>query len=226
MLRVELCSDDARPPSRRRGEPSSFPQRGHKWLLRAPCDPQVIRFGLRKTTAGGRSEVVRISNERALVELKKILREEGVRPALVFLNHLTEHRFSALYQFEDERLRNLYFYDRETPELEWTDKIRVTASYCVFLRDQGRLFHTSDALRDERVRSHPQREKVQAYCGVPVLDAEGKLFGSICHFDYKPRVITDEDVDLMEAVALLLCNERAIGAGSAAFTAQPAMSRA
>lgn len=132
-----------------------------------------------------------------------------MRPALIFLNHLTEHRFSALYQFENERLRNLYFYDREYPEIENTDEIHVTASYCVFLRETGRLFHTSDALRDGRVRTHPKREQVQAYCGVPVLNSDGKLFGGICHFDLVPRVIADEDVDLMEAVSLLLRDERA-----------------
>ncbi len=149
-------------------------------------------------------------NERAVAKLKLILRTEGVRPALVFLNHLTEHRFSALYQFEKETLRNLYFYDREHPEIQTTEEIPVTASYCVFLRDTGGLFHTSDALRDGRVRSHPKREQVQSYCGVPVMDATGNLFGSICHFDLQPRIIADRDVELMEAVSLLLRDEHAL----------------
>ena len=149
----------------------------------------------------------RIPNEKAVPEIKSILRRDGIRPALVFLNHLTEHRFSALYQFQNAQLRNLYFYDREYPEIETADEIPVTASYCVFLRETGQLFHTSDALRDDRVRSHPKREQIQSYCGVPVLDASGKLFGSICHFDLQPRVISDHDVDLMEAVALLLRDE-------------------
>lgn len=129
---------------------------------------------------------------------------------MIFLNGLTEHRFSALYRFENQQLRNLYFYDRENPEIETTDEIPVTASYCVFLRETGQLFHTSDAMRDDRVRTHPKREKVQAYCGVPVLDAEGKLFGSICHFDLEPRIISDDDVNLMEAVALLLRTEEVL----------------
>ena len=149
----------------------------------------------------------RISNEQALAELRTILRSDGVRPALVYLNGLTEHRFSALYQFDGDTLRNLYFYDREYPEVESTDEIPVTASYCVFLRENGALFHTSDAMRDERVRSHPKREQVQSYCGVPVHDPQGKLFGSICHFNLQPRVIVDEDVDLMESVARLLRDE-------------------
>ena len=151
-----------------------------------------------------------MSNRQAVAEIKTILRNDGVRAALIFVNHLTEHRFSALYQFHNDLLRNLYFYDREYPDVETTDEIPVTASYCVFLRDSGLLFHTSDALRDGRVRTHPKREQVQAYCGVPVLDSAGKLFGSVCHFDIQPRVIADEDVDLMEAVALLLRDEPAL----------------
>jgi GAF domain-containing protein len=154
--------------------------------------------------------VRRISNESAVAELKAIIRDEGIRAGLIYLNQLTEHRFSALYQFENKQLRNLYFFDREYPEIETADEIPVTASYCVFVRDTGQLFHTSDALRDERVRSHPKREQILAYCGVPVLDPVGKLFGSICHFDLQPRVIADEDVDLMEAAARLLREEPSI----------------
>jgi GAF domain-containing protein len=157
-----------------------------------------------------------MANDLALVELKAILRNDGLRAGLIFLNQLTEHRFSALYQFEGEILRNLYFYDRENPGIESTDEIPVTASYCVFLREGGRLFHTSDALRDARVRTHPKREKIQAYCGVPLLDSAGKLFGSICHFDLQPRIIADADVDLMEEVAFLLRDEEALRSRSLA----------
>ena len=167
----------------------------------------MLAFDCRQVPAAAPSEMRRNSNEQALAELRVILRRDGVRPALVYLNGLTEHRFSALYQFDGETLRNLYFCDREYPDVESTDEIPVTASYCVFLRESGVLFHTSDAMRDDRVRSHPKREQIQSYCGVPVVDARGKLFGSICHFDLEPRIIRDEDVDLMESVARLLRDE-------------------
>ena len=149
----------------------------------------------------------RISNERALVELRTILHHDGARAALIFLNGLTRHRYSALYRFEGETLRNLFFYDRDNPKIEEVEEIPVNASYCVFVRDSGDVFHTSDALRDERVREHPKREQIRAYCGVPVLDRAGKLFGSICHFDAAPTVILDADVALMEAAGRLLQEE-------------------
>jgi GAF domain-containing protein len=151
-----------------------------------------------------------MGNEQALAELKLILRTKGPSAALVFLNGLTNHRYSALYQFAGDSLRNLYFFDRENPEIEDQEEIPVTASYCVFVRNSGDVFHTSDALRDERVREHPKREQLRAYCGVPVLDQNGKLFGSICHFNVAPAVILDVDVTLMEAAGRLLQEEGAI----------------
>lgn len=78
------------------------------------------------------------------------------------------------------------------------------ASYCVFVRDSGAQFETQDSLHDDRVRNHPKRQVVQSYCGVPLLDFDGKMFGTICHFDLRPRGIADDNVELMEAMARLL----------------------
>uniref|UniRef100_UPI0005927548 GAF domain-containing protein n=1 Tax=Zavarzinella formosa TaxID=360055 RepID=UPI0005927548 len=65
-------------------------------------------------------------------------------------------------------------------------------------------FHITDALNDDRVIGHPSREAVQAYCGVPLMDKEGKIFGTLCHFDFKPMPVPDGHVELMEAVAPLI----------------------
>jgi GAF domain-containing protein len=46
--------------------------------------------------------------------------------------------------------------------------------------------------------------EVRSYCGVPLVDDDGHMFGTICHFDYGPLPISDDSVALMEAVAPLL----------------------
>ena len=140
----------------------------------------------------------------SLRQLKAILRGQDVRAAVIFLNGLTEHRFTALYRFDKETLVNLYFFDRENPTQESTPDIPVMASYCVFVRNSGTMFTTPDSLQDDRVRAHPKRKVVQSYFGVPLLDEDGKMFGTICHFDLRPIPISDENVELMEAVALLI----------------------
>lgn len=128
----------------------------------------------------------------------------GVRSVLIYLNGLTDHRFTAMYRFDTEQLRNLYFYDRERPEVETCPDIPVLASYCVFVRDSRHTFVTPDSVADGRVGSHPKRLEVRSYCGVPLVDEAGRMFGTVCHFDTRPLPISDENVSLMEALAPIL----------------------
>src|SRR3954447_20362354 len=107
------------------------------------------------------------SNDEALIELKSAFAKAGVRGAVAFLNSLTGHRFTSLYRFDGDTLRNITFFDRENPDIQTCDDIPVDASYCVFVRDSGAAFMVPDAGRDERVRNHPKRATVQFYCGVP-----------------------------------------------------------
>lgn len=146
----------------------------------------------------------RTSNASALPELKEVFAKSGVRAALIFLNSLTPQRFTSLYRFDREILQNLTFYDRECPELDRCEDIPVLASYCVFVRDSGALFKVTDAPKDERVNLHPKQNVVKAYCGVPLLNPDGTMFGTICHFDFKPGRIEDLDVELLEYMATLL----------------------
>lgn len=144
-----------------------------------------------------------ISND-VLQQMRAIRDDAGVRAVLIFLNGLTDHRFTALYRFDDETLKNLYFFDREHPDVESCPEIPVMASYCVFVRSSRLTFMTSDSLEDERVRGHPKEFEVRSYCGVPLVDEDGRMFGTICHFDFRPIPISDENVALMEAMASLL----------------------
>lgn len=139
-----------------------------------------------------------------LQQMREIRDRSGVRAVLIYLNGLTDHRFTALYRFDADTLKNLYFFDREQPDVESCSDIPVMASYCVFVRSSGQTFMTLDSLEDERVRDHPKRFEVRSYCGVPLVDEDGRMFGTICHFDFQPIPIREEDVALMEAIAPLL----------------------
>ena len=142
-----------------------------------------------------------MSTLHAIREVNALLSRGAVRDALIFLNGKSGHRFTSLYLFEGETLRNVEFYDRERPDVTRTDDIPVMASYCVFLRDGGGMFSTPDSLADARLEGHPKRMQVRSYCGVPLVDTFGRVFGSACHFDFAPLPITDLDVELLEALA-------------------------
>jgi GAF domain-containing protein len=142
-----------------------------------------------------------ISHMRALYQ------RDGIRAVLVYLNSLTAHRFTALYRFDDEMLQNLYFYDREQPTFDSCPEIPVMASYCVFVRSSRKTFAISDSITDNRLGDHCKRREIRSYCGVPLLDEDGRMFGTICHFDHRPIPIGDDSVALMEAVASLFKSE-------------------
>lgn len=146
----------------------------------------------------------RMPQEAARTELRRVFAGGGARDALAFLNSLTGFRFSSLYRFDDATLRKITFFDREQPQLDECEEIPVMASYCVFVRDSGLPFRMADSQSDPRVALHPKRNVVQSYCGVPLRDREGRMFGSACHFDYGPGAMLDEDAELLEMMADLI----------------------
>jgi hypothetical protein len=147
----------------------------------------------------------------ALTRLRQILSEGSVRDALIYLNSLTPHRFTGMYLFDDPNLKNRYIVDKLNPELEQVPDVPMTATYCAFTRNMPPFLSVTDSREDERVKDHPARDEVISYCGVPLQDDRGEVFGTICHFDYKAVAIEDTNVKLLEAFAPLLVAEGVAG---------------
>lgn len=139
-----------------------------------------------------------------VAQLRSHIATGDVRAALRYLNSLTRHRFTGLYRFDDPALHNLHIIDKLNPNLESTPDVPLTATYCAFTRSNGALNAIEDALEDPRFADHPARREVRSYCGVPLLDEHGEVFGTICHFDYGVVDISDDTVHLLEMMAPLL----------------------
>jgi GAF domain-containing protein len=137
-------------------------------------------------------------------KLRDVFATEGPRSAITYLNSLTSHRFTSAFRFDDGMLKSTFFYDRDNPGNSGCEEIPILASYCVFVRDFKIMFKTEDALRDARLNVHPKQKTIQSYCGVPLVDANGKVFGTACHFDFKPGSISRVEVELLEALGDLL----------------------
>jgi GAF domain-containing protein len=65
-------------------------------------------------------------------------------------------------------------------------------------------FTTVDAMQDPRLADHVARAAVRPYCGVPVMDAEGELLGTLCHYDVVPRNANELDMPLLLQAASTL----------------------
>jgi GAF domain-containing protein len=142
--------------------------------------------------------------EAVVERFSTILREEGVHAALAFLNGRTRHRFTAVYRFDPPMLRTLGLFDRENPTLRLGGDKPMRETYCSLVWESAAPFATDDSGRDTRLVDHPARESVIAYCGVPIFADDGSCFGSLCHFDLRPRLAPITELPLLERAAPLV----------------------
>jgi GAF domain-containing protein len=149
-----------------------------------------------------------------LDELAGVLAECGLHAGLRYLNARTRHRFTGVYRFDPPMLRNLCLFDRENPTLRFGGDTPMRETYCSLVGAKVSPFATPDAAADGRLLDHPARLSVLAYCGVPLVDDQGSCFGSLCHFDVRPRLVPADEVPLLERAAPLVL--RACGAAAAA----------
>ncbi len=63
---------------------------------------------------------------------------------------------------------------------------------------------TANTMLDARTVEYPKRETLASYCGLPILDSEGRILGTLCHYDVMPRDPEQIDLSLMLSVAVTL----------------------
>lgn len=136
--------------------------------------------------------------------LSAVLERDGVKGALRFLNQRTVHRLTAVYRFDGDDLVNEQLYDREDPFAKVQPPGPISASYCRLVRETNGSITISNARLDERVTDHPKRETIGSYVGASIPNADGTPYGSLCHYDPRPHVFSDLDLDLLTEAARLL----------------------
>lgn len=137
-------------------------------------------------------------------QLRFLLAAGKVRHALELLNLFSTCRFTALYRFDDANLQNLVLIDRESADAPLMDAIPIGDSYCAFVQASGSTFVVENSLDDARVVGHPKRPVVRSYVGIPLKNAQGAIFGTLCHFDFDMAAVPDEALALTEQVAMFL----------------------
>ena len=129
----------------------------------------------------------------------------AVVDVLAALNARTRFRFTGLYRVEPPILRNLVLFDRENPQLRAGGVCcALDDTYCALVASGGAPFTTADAPNDPRLTAHAARTSVLSYVGVPVRGPSGRVEGTLCHFDARPRLAPAGEMAVLEAVAALL----------------------
>jgi GAF domain-containing protein len=145
-----------------------------------------------------------VQPSRSLERFTAHLSAEGPSAALRYLNEGVPHRYTSVYRFDGELLRNVLLCDkRNQVRPEFLMAVPFGQSFCQFVL-KDRTFSTSDSEHDPRLEGHPSRGVVVSYHSVPVLDDSAQLWGTLSHFDMQSRPLADEEFDLLERAARVL----------------------
>ncbi|MEO7041956.1 MAG: GAF domain-containing protein [Gemmatimonadaceae bacterium] len=127
------------------------------------------------------------------------LESAGMEQALAMLNSRTRYRFTGLYRVDPPKLRNLFLFDRENPALSLGgETVPLQSTYCGIVAVTRAPFFAEDAPADSRLVEHSARDSVVSYVGVPVRNADGRVFGTLCHYDVRPRMLPEYELAVLE----------------------------
>ena len=134
--------------------------------------------------------------------VRDMLSSSDLTEVLRFLNQRARFRFTGVYRTDPPLLRNVCLFDRENPELLLGgDSTPLERTYCGIVSSTRSPFYVEDAISDARLTTHAARESVVSYAGVPVRNAAGQVVGTLCHFDVRPRMLPEHEINVLEGVA-------------------------
>lgn len=143
-------------------------------------------------------------------EFRATIAADGLWAAMRSLNAMSPYRFTAIFAFDGDLLRNVCLVDREDVNIKSCGDQPITESYCIFIKRSAERFSVEHALRDKRVDGHPKQRSYQCYYGIPLLGRDGKLRGTVCHFDQEVVPVSGDVVMALDDLAPVIA-EAAFG---------------
>ena len=163
-------------------------QTGDEWLRIFAC----YRGHMATPMNGGMRHILNEIAE-STGDLATAISADGVFAGIRYLNGRVPHRCTAIYKLEDNTVRCLYLHDKQgelTPA--FLAVVPLDDSYCQFVLRDG-YFGSDNTPDDRRLDGNPHQGVIVSYHGVPIVDAAGKLFGTLCHFDMVPHTLADDE---------------------------------
>lgn len=144
-------------------------------------------------------------------EFERMLQSRGLHAALGLLNSRTTHRFTGVYRFDGEWLRNVALFDRWNPLQAVGADAPMRETFCAIVPTQGTTLEVIDGSTDPRF-PWMNENAVVSYCGTLIRAVTGDPFGTLCHFDTgRCEAASSQLFPLMAAAAPLIY--RAVAAG-------------
>jgi hypothetical protein len=138
-----------------------------------------------------------------LATLQEVLATSGLHGALGHLNRRTPYRFTGLYRYDGDMLRSMALFDRWSPDIDEGEDAPMGETFCAIVRDTGEWLEVKDGRSDPRF-PWMRENAVVCYSGALIRDADGKPFGTLCHFDVQRCQPSRSEVALLRAAGPLL----------------------
>jgi len=146
--------------------------------------------------------------ESEITEFTTLVQQHGVHAALAYLNRRTPHRYTGLFRFEGDMLRNEALVDGNQPLVQQGDDTPLAATFCALVGRQQEPLEILDAATDPAFRGLVDTP-VMSYCGVLIRDAQGQPYGTLCHYDMQRCQERTTDQPLLAAAGALLYQQQA-----------------
>jgi hypothetical protein len=145
-----------------------------------------------------------------LTEFAALVQQHGVHAALAYLNRRTPHRYTGLFRFEGDVLRNEVLVDGNQPLVRQGNDTPLAATFCSLVGRQQAPLEILEAATDPHFAGVVDTPVV-SYCGVLIRDAQGQPYGTLCHYDMQRCQERTTDQPLLEAAAALLYQQLNLG---------------
>ena len=137
-------------------------------------------------------------------KFKTALEAGGLTAAMRWLNERVPYRYTAIFAFNGDMLRNVCLIDKENSNITNCSDQPITESYCMYIHRSREHFNVEQSLLDKRVEEHPKRRNVQCYYGIPLFGSERQMLGTMCRFDSTPLRITEAVAEALDDLAPLI----------------------
>jgi hypothetical protein len=137
-------------------------------------------------------------------KFKTNLTTGGLESAMRWLNDRVPYRYTAIFAFDGEMLRNICLIDKNNSNITKCSDQPITESYCMYIQRSRQHFQVEQALLDRRVEGHPKQRSFQCYYGIPLFSSTGEILGTVCHFDSMPVRVTEGVAEALDDLAPLI----------------------
>jgi len=142
--------------------------------------------------------------QSSILQEYRLLLETHGPAGLNFLNSRVPHRYTGIFRLHEGALYATFLHDKLGEVIpEFLQVVPLQDSFCHLTMREG-VFRTADSTHETSLDGHKYQGVLRSYIGLPLVDNQGALYGTICHFDEQALVLADTEFEIFRKASKLL----------------------